>query len=935
MTVAIRLLGDVEVDVPHRAIDLGHRRQRCVLAALAVDANRTVPLDQLVLRVWGEQAPKRARESIYSYVSRLRQVLGDSPELRIERRSGGYSLRLDPAAVDLHRFRQLVSRARTAIDQSAVASLTEAIELWRGEPFAALDTPWLNEVREGLRQELFEAQLHRNDVMLRLGMHGELLSRLTAQAAGSPFDERLTAQLMLALYRAGRSAEAMNHYRLVRERLVDELGTEPGEALQRLHKQILVRDPSLDPPAPCVARPETVPRQLPWPPRGFAGRAAELDRLDAIMHAAGATRPVIAVIGGPGGIGKTWLAVHWAQLRRDRFPDGQLYVNLRGFDHSGTPVRPEEAVRGLLDALSVPPGNVPDGLEAQLGLYRSTMADRRMILVLDNARDSAQVTPLLPGSSTCPVLVTSRNRLPGLVTGYAAVPLELDVFTPEQSRELVTGRLGAHRITTEREAFVEMLDRCAGLPLALAIVSARAIMQPQLPLTALADDLRAASTRLDALGADELTADLRTVFSWSYRALDARTARAFGLLGLAPGPDIALPAAASLFGEPVATTRVLLRDLTDASLVQQHSADRYRMHDLVRLYAREGCERDQAAEHNAAAVRRVVDFYLHTACAGERVLRPHSEPIELSPPSAGCEPLALPDPGSAMRWFGVEHGSLLAALREAERRRWYPVVWQLAWGLDTFHFRRGRRADNVACWRAALAAAGHSTRPTDRILATRRLGRACSTSGDSDEALRHLGLALDLAERAGDDLSRAHVHITTGWAWELAGDDGRALAHCERALPLFAASRADDWEGITLNAIGWYLAKLGRFAEARTRCEDALALFRRRGSRTAEAATLDSLGYIAHQSGRHLDAVECYRGTLVIYREFGDRYSEADTLNRLGEAYAAAHQPEPARRCWTEALDLYFSQRRLSDAEDMRRCLTRLLDDRTSPAAPQ
>ncbi|MGW6930453.1 BTAD domain-containing putative transcriptional regulator [Lentzea sp. NPDC054927] len=558
------LLGTVEVRVGDRVVDVGHSRQRCVLAVLLVEANRLVPVDVLVDRVWGEQVPHRARNAVAGYVSRLRQALPD--EVRIVGRQGGYVLTVDPMSVDLHRFDHLVARARVEPDE-AVVLLADALELWRGEAFSTLDTPWLASVRSALEARRLAALLDRNDLALEQGRHTELLAELDATAAAFPLDERLAGQLMLALYRCGRQADALLRYEQVRLRLADELGADPGPELRLLHKKILTADLALP-----VGQPAVVPRQLPAPPRSFAGRARELTALDAVLSG---RHPVVAAVSGMPGVGKTALALHWAHRVAARFPDGQLYVNLRGFDPSGAVMTPDEAVRVMLGALGLDP---LAGLDAQVSQYRSALADKRMLILLDNARDADQVRSLLPGSPGCLVLVTSRIRLTGLVAADGAHPVAVDLLSEQESRDLLADRLGAHRIA-DSAATAEIITRCAGLPLALTVVAARAACTG-FPLRAIAAEL---SEGLDPFDGGDPATDVRTVFSWSYRAVGPQAARLFRLLGLHPGPDVSVEDAAALFGAP--QVRPLLAELTRAHLLAERRPGRYVLHDLLRAYA--------------------------------------------------------------------------------------------------------------------------------------------------------------------------------------------------------------------------------------------------------------------------------------------------------------------------------------------------------------
>ncbi|WP_338019514.1 AfsR/SARP family transcriptional regulator [Saccharothrix deserti] len=895
------LLGRVEVRVDGAVVDVGPARQRCVLVALSADVGQVVSGDQLVDRVWGDRVPHRARGTLRSYLFRLRQALAVGG-VGIVRRSGGYVLDADPFSVDLNRFGDLLAQARTATDDRALALTDEALRLWRGEAFAGLDTPWVNDLRDDLEARRVATELDHTDLRLRLGRHAGLVAELTSRVATRPLDERLAGQLMLALYREGRQADALACYQRIRRQLVEEIGAEPGQALREVHRGIVCCDPKLD----VASTP--VPRQLPAPPGVFTGRTRELAELDA---AVGRGTAVISAVGGIGGVGKTWLALHWAHRNVERFPDGQLYVNLRGFDPSGTPTPATMAVRGFLDALGVDSASIPVDPDAQAALYRSVIAGKRALVVLDNARDTEQVVPLLPGTATCAVIVTSRHRLGALVATHGALPVNLDVLDATESRHLLTAHLGAERIAAEPDEVAELLDLCAGLPLAIGIVAARAALSG-LPLRALAEELHDTSTRLDALDAGELTANLRAVFSWSYRALDPDTADMFAVLGLVPGPDIGLPAAAALAGVPPARAQVLLNHLERASLIQRHAPGRYRMHELVRLHAaEEACRR--AADVRDAASLRLVEFYIHTAYAGDRLLAPHRTPITLPPP--GCPPQNLADAAAAMAWFDAEHANLLAVQRAAAEQGRHGHVWRLAWALSTFHRLQGHARDAFEVWSAAVRAADQLGDVGVRSLAYRFLGVACVRLGRHEEAASRLDWSLALAEKP---LDQAHTHRFLSLAWEKREDYRRAIEHADQAVLLFRDLGESVWEADMLNSVGWCAALLGDYERAYAPCLASLSLCRRHQDTEGEAAALDSLGYIAHRTGRHSSAVDYFRSAAAVFRDLGYSAGEAEVLDRLGQVYADDGQDGHARDTWRRALELYQSQHRVTEAERVR-----------------
>lgn len=873
-----RLLGDIEARLDGQPVALGYTRLRCLLAVLLVEANRTVGVDDLVDRVWGNQHPQRPRGAVQHGITMLRKALVPLADVEISWRATGYHLTVDPATVDVHQFQDLLGRARTTGDDTHAADLLErALDLWRGEPFGTLDTPWVNTVRTTLAGHRYAAELDLTDLRLRHGQHTALIAELSTRITDHPLDERLAGQYLLALYRSGHQADALGHYQLLRQHLADSLGADPSPPLRALHQRILAADPVLDLPHRA-----TVPRQLPAPPRSFTGRTDELAQLTAAVDENAAV-----AIGGPGGIGKTWLALHWAHEHIDRFPDGQLYVNLRGFDPSGQQVPPDTAVRGLLTALGVDTEKLPADLDTLAGILRGAVAGKRVLLLLDNAADLAQIEPLLPG---CTVLVTSRRQLTGLVAAHGAVPLALDVLSAPEAEELLARRLGEDRVTSEPAAVTSIVDSCGGLPLALGVVAARAATRPRLPLATLATELREA--RLDALGGGDLSSDVRAVLSWSVRRLDDADTAVFGLLGAAPGPDIGLPAAAALAGLPVGEVRAVLRRLDDAYLVQEHVPGRFRMHDLIRLFATEQGTPEEP-------LRRLVDFLLRTAYAGDRKLYPYRPPIDVEP---------LPAVDAA--WFDVEHPCLLAAQALAAARGWRREAWQLAWAMDTYHRRRGYLRDQVAVWTAALTA---NDDPEVLARAHRVLGHTYTYLGKHALADEHLGLALTLAHEQGDVAGEAETRRCLAWSCVWQGDDRRAFDHATTAWKLCQAHDHPLDGAPELNMLGWLHARLGRPDEAREHCAAALALHRKHRNREGEAEALGSLGFLGHQVGDFASALTHYRAALAVCRELGHTRGQAELLGRMGAVLTDDGQVDAARECLLESVELYRSQHSMVD----------------------
>jgi tetratricopeptide (TPR) repeat protein len=649
-----------------------------------------------------------------------------------------------------------------------------------------------------------------------------------------------------------------------------------------------------------------VPRQLPADLTTFIGRQTELDQLDnlAAQTHNPRTGPAITTIDGMGGIGKTTLAVHWAHQAADRYPDGQLYVNLRGFDPAGRAMPAGDAVRGFLDALGVPTHRIPADLPTQAALYRSLLARRRMLILLDNAHHADQVRPLLPASPTCLVLITSRNTLTGLIAVEGAHPITLDLLTAGEARQLLAARLGPNRIAAEPRAADAIITACARLPLALAIAAARAATHPTFPLTALAAELGQAPAVLDTLTGPDTAANLPAVFSWSYHTLSPPAARLFRLLGLHPGPDISAAATASLAGLPPAEAAPLLAELAHANLLTEPAPGRYTLHDLLRAYAADQAHRTDPPTQRHFATHRMLDHYLHTGHAAAHLLNPSRDPISLTPPRPGTSPQQLTSHAQAMAWFTAEHRVLLAAVDHAAATGLHTHTWQLAWALLTYLNRQAHWHDLVATYRTALAATQQLADPAIEPRIHRILGHAYTRLGSFDDAHQHLRTSLDLATRAGDPTGQAHTHLTHSVIWERQNRHRQALEHAEQALRLYQAAGHQVGQARALNQIGWCHAHLNDYRQALTACQHALTLHQKLDNLDGQAATWDSLGYIHHHLSHHTQAVACYHNSLHLLRQMSDRYREADTLTRLGDTQHATGNTHAAYKAWQHALTI-------------------------------
>ncbi|MFC0543465.1 ATP-binding protein [Kutzneria chonburiensis] len=651
-----------------------------------------------------------------------------------------------------------------------------------------------------------------------------------------------------------------------------------------------------------------IPRQLPLPSADFIGRETELHQL-TVAHDTSPT-VVISALGGVGGIGKTWLALHWAYRNLDRFPDGQLFVDLRGFDQHEKPMPPHEAVRGFLDALGVPPDDMPQDPAAQIGLYRTLTADKRILIVLDNARDSEQVEPLLPGASGT-VLITSRDRMDALVTGYHARPVAVTALDDAAARDLLTQRLGAQRLADEPDAVDELIRWCAGLPLALSIVAGQAQINVDIPLATLAEELRDASSRLSALDGGGKTA-LQAVLSWSYHALTPQDARVFRLLGTAPGADISRFEAANLTGLSKQLLSTSLQALARVSLVQGHFTTSVRLHDLVRLYAASLATPEETTD----ALLRLAAASSHTSHAADRLIAAHHQEITLGELPPDCTLPDLKQENQAWHWLVTERANVMALQQEAFKRGWFATVWALAWTMTTFNLRQGHLHDNFTAWVSGVEAAKHLDKDL-RTRAYRHLSRACSDLSRYEDAY-HYGLeGLAWARECGDELGEAHTRRAVARACERRGDDEEALKHSIRALELYDRLGQALSGSHALDEIGWYTAKLGRFEEARTRSTAALAQCRERMDASGEAKALMTLGFIANGIGDPVAAIRQYEESQAISQRLGDAKSEARVLDHLGDA-AVAIDPAKAVQAWERAAELYRAQRLASEADAVR-----------------
>lgn len=888
--------GDVEVAVPAA-------RQRVLLAALVLRAGEVVPADELAEAVWDGKPPAGAAVTLRSYVRRLRQVLGPVLGSRIATRSPGYLIIADEAEVDLRRFEALCRSGGADVSARiwprASDRLAQALGLWRGAPLADVpshvlhgaEVPRLEQLRLQATEWRIEADLH-------LGRHGVLVPELQAMAAAHPLRERFHVQLMLALHRCDRRAEALAAYRQARGTLASELGIEPGPELRQLHQRILTSDRDPDLAAPSGPGPPPVPRQLPAPARHFVGRTDQLQALNGLLEEAGGMghTVVISAIGGTAGVGKTALALHWAHQVAGHFPGGQLFINLRGFGSSGPPVTPAQAIRGFLESLAVPPERIPASQEAQEGLYRSLLADRCMLVLLDNARDVEQVRPLLPAGPDCLVVVTSRSDLTGLVAADSAQPLFVDVLTEDEALELLSRRLGASRIAAEPDAAGQLTGLCARLPLALSIAAARAATRPGPRIAELVAELRNTEGRLDALNTGDAATSPRAVFSWSYQLLRPQAARLFRLLGLHPGPDISTAAAGSLAGIPVGQARRLLGELKDACLVAEPEPGRFGFHDLLRAYAAGCAQAQEQAGDRAAAIRRVLTWYLHTAAAAARVVDPRRRHVSLDAPAPQCEPLSFDGYDRALRWLETERACLVAAVACAGRHGAHEIAWKLPVTLWDLFSLRGYWSDWIESVETGLASARHLHDRAAEGWLLNHLAMACQQSGSTSRAIGCFRQALVIRRAIGDRRGEAMALANLGRTYSEAGQLPESMACLQEALSVFRETGQRPEQGRCLFIISAACRRLGRPQDAMTSARQAVDIIREAGDGREESGALTQLALASLCLAQPQEAITHSARAAGLSRRHGDRRAEAEALTVLGQALHDCGQPAQARQ---------------------------------------
>jgi DNA-binding SARP family transcriptional activator len=839
-------------------------RCQVLLAALLLRANRFVPVDELIDLVWDGTPPRldRAKATLQMVVRRLRVALGEADCVRSA--PGGYLAVVEPDQLDLLRFRALADSG----DFGAAAAL------WRGPVLVDVASDALRRAEVArLADERLVVLERRIEADLERGLAGELVAELRSLVADHPLREPFWRQLMLALYRSGRQAEALNAYQDVRAELVEQLGVEPGEALRDLHERILRAD------VPKCAK---VPRQLPGGVQTFVGRDEELGLLDGTSG--------VTVVHGVGGVGKTALTLRWAREARELFPDGDLYVNLRGFDQEAAPLEPAAAAETLLVGLGVTA--VPADEDARFALLRTEFADRRMLLVLDNAASARQVVPLLPGSAGVRVLITSRNQLRALVSQHDATAIGLRQLAFDESRALLAAVLGEQRLRAEPEAVREIADRCAGLPLALRVFSERVARFPDTPLREFVSELD--SARLDALS-DFDDVDVRSVFSWSYRALDDDSARMFRLLSLHPGPDLDVSAAAALAGVSVVQARRTLERLVADHLVQSRTPGRYDLHDLLRAYAAELCGDDEAA------ALRLTEFYVHTlenAAAHEnsRMLTPAGEI------TSGVVPRAFSARSDALAWVRQEWDNFQAVAHLAIARGWGHLGMVVAGCMDGYlGFTKTRCHDAILLFEAVRSCGT----PREQGFMLLKLAGAYDEVGRREESLRCYEDGLRFAHEAGERVAEAAALINMSTVHRKLGNREEALDCSRRGLEIAIELADPYYESAARINVATYLRVLGRAEEALLESERALVVVEGLEDKFMHARVRSLHARILAQVGRVDEAVSLMNWAIGVSVQFGDTLGAADGMRDVGLYLVQLGRLDDAAEAWRRSLSLW------------------------------
>jgi len=960
------VLGPVRAWRGQVELEIGPKQQRALLAMLLIKAGQPVNLDDLVALLWEEDPPSSAVNSVHKYVGRIRRQLEQDlasrdPGRWLVRHSGGYRLMVDQGQVDLLVFRDQLGKAYSALARAdtdtALALFQRGLSLWHGRcaEGAAL-TQRARAVLTAIDREYLTAVGAAADAAIAARRPEQVLPELRGAALSEPLNESLQARLILLLAAAGQQGAALAHYQEVREHLADELGVDPGKELRSAHERVLrqevppagptggirpgatsahpqsatgVQNPTPSTSSGGLATPLVGPAQLPADLPTFAGRQEELARLAALVDSpAEAQRTIVIVaIDGMAGMGKTTLAVHWAHRVSDRYPDAQLYLNLRGFDARDPATAPGDALRSLLFGLGVQEQQVPASVDARAALYRSLLTGRRVLVMLDNARDVEQVRPLLPSGPGNLVVITSRNLLSGLAAADGAHLVTLGLPSFEAARHTLARRIGADRVAAEPDAVGDIITHCGRLPLALAIVASRAAAFPDFPLAGLAADLRLGRGSLDAFDMVDASSDARTVFSWSYHLLGSSAARLFRLLSLVPGMDVTVAASTSLLGVTPRAARSAMVELRSTSLVIEHIPGRFIFHDLIRAYAGELCDGTDTPAEREAARARILEYYLHSGYAAQVTLNTYREPIPPAAKSPGVTPESPLNSAAALSWFAAEHQALAAAVRLSANSTVGVPAWQLALTMQDYYSISGTYLDWLDTTEIALNAAREANDRAGQAHVLRSRAGAYNFLGRLDEALEDLWLAQKLFTDLGHVGDDGYIHSALGMVYIRMGKPELALAHQRAALEIHRKAGNRRAEPLVGHEIGRALHSLGEYDAAISCLLEATGVAREIGALHDLSDGLTVIAEVHLSRGDHDRALDYVNEALGLSRQLGDLRGVGISLRALGDIRRALADDEGARTAWQEAYTIFDGLGQSAVAiEDIRQRLRNLAD---------
>ena len=932
-----RLLGPLEVRAGDDWKGIGAPKWRSVLAALLINAGQIVSADALINEVWQDDPPAKAANLISIYVLRLRRLMESADSGLLVTRAPGYQLRVTSADTDALLFEAMLREGRRAFaagdPERAAGQLTEALGLWNGRPLADVpSTPLVEAEAERLAELRLDAQELRSEAELACGGYAQAAPELRRLVADHPLREGLWLLLMRALEGAGRHAEALEVYEQARRAISGELGVDPGTELRQLHADLLANDSAAaagsisagtvaapGPPEPVPAGPDEpgageagfraqVPAQLPADIADFTGRGEQVKRLCDLLAGqdgtgeSGAVR--IALVAGSGGLGKTSLAVHAAHRVRASFPDGQLYVDLLGA--TVHPIPAADVLARFLRDLGVDGRDIPVEAEERAARYRTHLAGRKILVVLDNARDAAQVRPLLPGTASSAVLVTTRSRMPDLASTRL---VDLNVLDDEEALALFTKVVGDERAAAEPEATAELLLACAGLPLAIRICAARLATRSGWTIRSMASRLRDTRRRLDELRVGDLA--VRASFQVSFASLPASQdpkgidpAHAFRLLGLWQGPTISSAAAAALFGTQEYLAADALETLVDAHLLESKAPDRYKFHDLLAVYSSERAVADLSGPDRDAATGRLLTWYMHTADAAATAVLPHRYNMPLDPAEPGQPPLSFSAAEEALGWYDSERANLVAATGQASSCGLHDIAWRLPAPLFGIFNTRHNWVDLLGTHRIALESARRAGNRQGEAWILNNMGEALGMTRDS-ESIGLLEQALAIRHEIGDRRGEAQAANNLADAYETLGRTEEAVGLLRRALDLNRAVGNRYGEGVALANLGAALMELNRADEAIDALQQAGRVF-------AEVDYLDGAGYVMHilgdcylSLGRDEEALECLRQSLSSHQAAGNRNRQAVTLRLMATAQIRNGLMAQARESFTQAAAIF------------------------------